>query len=220
MHLQLVAAAFALCDQHRVIEITGRFAVDGDYGQAAKITPSCNLLLVQMSHGARLGQYVFRKSPRQLVLADHHFHVHAEVVRRAQHLDHAAHRLPRRRGPTGNLHIHHQAFEAFVNGRRRSFLAQHAMLSSLARRRYLLPGRNENVLRHTLVERNNSVSRRPVTSRVMKDAHHCGVAPFQNAHNPAHPASIRLGRLHFHQHLVALHSAVDFVRRNKNVFLY
>jgi len=43
-----------------------------------------------MSHRAGLGEDVIGKDARQLVLADHHFDVHAEVVWVAEDLDEAA----------------------------------------------------------------------------------------------------------------------------------
>ncbi len=48
---------------------------------------------------------------RQVELADDDLDVHAEVVFVAENLDHAAARILGRRGPVGDLHIHHQAFE-------------------------------------------------------------------------------------------------------------
>ena len=69
-----------------------------------------------MRYAARLGQHFIRKHPRQLVLADHHLHVYAEVVRIAEHFDHTANRGPCRRGPAGDLHVDHQAFQVAVHG--------------------------------------------------------------------------------------------------------
>ncbi len=60
---------------------------------------------------------------------------------------------------------------------------------------------------------------RAIRTRVVKDADHGRVAPLQHAHDAAHAAAIGLGRLHFHQHLVALHGAVDLVGRNEDIFL-
>ena len=54
----------------------------------------------------------------------------------------------------------------------------------------------------------------------MKSADYGGVAPFDDADNAAHAASIGLGRLYFNQHLIALHGAVDLVRGDKNVFFH
>ena len=105
MDLQLVTAVRALGDQHRIVEITRRLAVDGDDRQVTKILPARNFFEVKMGHGARLGQNIFREDARQLVLADHHLHIDAKVIRIAEDFDHLAHRRPRRRRPTGDLHI-------------------------------------------------------------------------------------------------------------------
>ena len=88
-------------------------------GSARKSRRLRNFLFVELGHGAGLGKDVIRKDVRQLVLADHHLHVDTEVVRRAQHFDHPAHRRPRGRWPAGNLHIDDQAFEVVVGLQRR-----------------------------------------------------------------------------------------------------
>ena len=178
-----------------------------------------------MRHGAGLCQDFFRKNPRQLVLADHHFHVHAEVVGRAQHLDHAAHRRLRGRGPAGNLHIDDQAFQAFAAHRilesRDGFGSQHAIRRfSFAHWRNFLPLGNQNRLCHAVVEGNDEVASSPARARIMKNADDGGVVPLDHADNAAKAAAIGLGRLHIDQHLVALHRAVDLVGRNKNVFAH
>ena len=53
--------------------------------------------------------------------------------------------------------------------------------------------------------------------RVMKHAHHRRIAPLQHPRNPPQPPPIGARRSQFHQHLVALHGAVDLIRRNENV---
>ena len=53
----------------------------------------------------------------------------------------------------------------------------------------------------------------------MKSADYGGVAPFDDADNAAHAASIGLGRLYFNQHLIALHGAVDLIGRDEDIFL-
>ena len=82
--LQLVAAVGALGDENGVVEVAGGLAVDGDDGQPRKSAPAGSSLLVEMRDGARLGEHMLGKDPRQLVLADHHLHVDAEVVGRAR----------------------------------------------------------------------------------------------------------------------------------------
>jgi hypothetical protein len=51
----------------------------------------------------------------------------------------------------------------------------------------------------------------------VKNANDCRVAPLQHAHDAAHAASIGFGWLNLDQHLIALHGAVDLVRRNENI---
>ena len=53
----------------------------------------------------------------------------------------------------------------------------------------------------------------------MEHAHHGWVAPLEDADNAPHAAAVGLGRFHLDQHLVALHGAVDLVRRNENIVL-
>ena len=56
-------------------------------------------------------------------------------------------------------------------------------------------------------------------TRIVKNAHHSGVAPLQHPHDPALTAPVGLRRFYFDQHLVALHGAVDLVWRDEDVFL-
>ena len=53
----------------------------------------------------------------------------------------------------------------------------------------------------------------------MKDADDGGIAALEHADDAALAAPVGLGRLHFHQHLVALHGAVDLVGRNEDIVL-
>ena len=53
----------------------------------------------------------------------------------------------------------------------------------------------------------------------MKDADDGGVAALEDADDAALAAAIGFGRLHFNQHLVALHGAVDLVGRNEDIFV-
>ena len=69
-----------------------------------------------MSYAAGLGQNIFGKDARQLVLADHHLDIDAEVAGVAQNLNHSTGRGTGGRRPTGDLHIDNQAFE--IGGRR------------------------------------------------------------------------------------------------------
>ena len=58
---------------------------------------------------ARFGEHGFGKDARQLMLADHHLHVDAEVVGRAEDFNDAADGRARGRGPTGDLDIDDEA---------------------------------------------------------------------------------------------------------------
>ena len=120
-----------------------------------------------MRDGARFGEHVLGKDARQLVLADHHLHVDAEVVGRAEDFDDAADGRARGRGPAGDLDIDDQAFEAL-----RALCAFEVLDERLLRGRgrdaawrmpadageNLLARRNEDGLRHALVEGDHDVS--------------------------------------------------------------
>jgi hypothetical protein len=109
-----------------------------------------------MGHLPRLGQNILREDARQLVLADHHLHIHAEVVRRAEHLDHTADGRPGRGGPTGDLHIDNQTLQIIVDCGGRRLRAQHPVRRrGFAGRGQLLSGGNKNRLGHALVERDH-----------------------------------------------------------------
>ena len=127
VHLQRKAAAGALFHQHRVVKVLCRLAVDGHNGQSAKIAPLCYLCRIEMGYRTRFGQHVFREDTRQLVLADHHLHINAEIVRGAQHLHHTSLRRLIWRGPRGNLHIDNQTFEIVMLRPRSGLFAQRAM---------------------------------------------------------------------------------------------
>ena len=89
MHLQIPDPIAAAPHQHCVVEVPRRLAVDGHNGQGAKIAPLCRYGRIEPRDFARLLQHRIRKNPRQMMLADHHLHIDAEIVLRAQHLDHA-----------------------------------------------------------------------------------------------------------------------------------
>ena len=157
MHLQLVTCAVgAFGHQYSIVEVPCRYAVDGHNGQSAKIAAAGGFFGVKMRHTARFSQHFFRKDPRQLVFADHHLHIHAEIVRRAQNLNHPADRRSRRRRPTCDFNIHHQAFQIVICRCRFRFITQHPVrrgrLYSLSQ---FLSGGNQNRLRHALIEGHN-----------------------------------------------------------------
>jgi hypothetical protein len=56
-----------------------------------------------------------------------------------------------------------------------------------------------------------------VVERIMEDADHGGVAAAENPGDASALASVRPGRREFHQYLVALHSAIHLIGRNKDI---
>ena len=61
----------------------------------------------------RLFKHCGRKTVRQVEFANDDFHVHAEIVRRAENLNHAPARILRGGRPVSDLDIHHHAFKIF-----------------------------------------------------------------------------------------------------------
>ena len=225
MHLEFVAAG-VLDYQHCIIEIFRRLAVDGHNGESAKVPPRCNLLLIEMRQRARLGQHPVGKDPRQLVLADHHLHIDAEIIRIAQHLNHAPDRRPCRSRPAGDLHIHHQAFQvaallAFTFWTGDCFGAENTMRRGCrAHRRNLRTWRNQDCLAHSVIKWDHVVPHSTVRSRVMKYPNNGPVVPLHHAHDASLAASVGFRRLKLHQHLVALHGSVNLVGGNEDILVH
>ena len=179
-----------------------------------------------MGHGAGLGQHVVGKDARQLVLADHHFHVDAKIIVSPEDFDDAPDGRTRGRGPTGDLDVNNEAvdtrwafqtFRFWTGGR---FGPQYAMWSGgRGGGRDLRAGRDDDGLGHALVEGNDDVL--PVTaSRIceVKSADDGGVAALQNAHNAALHTAVGFGRIDIDQDLIALHGAADLIGRDENIF--
>ncbi len=59
--LQFIAAVGALGYEHRIVKIAGRFAVDGDDGQTAKISAASNFSRIEMRNATRFGQNIVRE---------------------------------------------------------------------------------------------------------------------------------------------------------------
>src|SRR5579871_5036428 len=115
VYLELKSCAIgALPHQDCIVKIPGRFAVNGDDGLAAKITAAVGFDLVKMRNVARFSEHLVRKYTRQLMLADHHFHVDAKVVWVAKDLDDPTDGWTRGCGPAGNFYVDHQAFKIIV----------------------------------------------------------------------------------------------------------
>ena len=230
VHVQLPLPAGKLAHLHRIVEIPRRFAVDCHNRSIAKVPtrfdPLLDNLRVQVRHRPRFGQHPLRKHPRQLVLADHHLHIHAKVVLPPQHLHHAPPRHTCRGRPLRYLDIHHQPFQVRVLGNLQCCLfPQHPVRRPQRRPRFRqrLVKRNQNRLRDLFVKSRHLVPRLP-RLRVVKDPHNGRVAPRQHPHHPALPpvcvflsTETTPARRNLHQHLVALHRAIDLRRRDKHV---
>ena len=164
-----------------------------------------------MGDCASLGEHVLGKDARKLVLADHHLHVDAEVVGRAEHFNDAA---DGGRVGVGQLVISTSTtrppsrLRGFRDGQCASVPKTRCGVSGSAAWRNLRAGRNEDGLRHAVVERDDDVALRSRSGRrVAKYADDGGVAALQNTHDAALHAAIGFGRVDFDEHLVALHGA-------------
>ncbi len=92
-HQQTVTAALALAI-HRVVEVLGRLAVDGDQRQRGQVLAADPVLLAHLQRQlARLGLGLGGKIERQVVLAQRDLDLHAGVGIVAEHLDDASDRL-------------------------------------------------------------------------------------------------------------------------------
>ena len=179
---------------------------------------------------------------RQVVLANHNLHVNAKCIRRAKHLNNAPARGAAGSREVGNLHIHRKPFQRSVAWpilrRAPPALLRLRLFAEYAVRRFNGGCRNLRALgnqdraaalraRHPLIQRRNVaavqqrriVPRAPAAPRprVMKDADHGRIAPRQHARNAAGATPIASRRGLIHQHLIALHCAVQLVRRNKQI---
>jgi hypothetical protein len=68
--------------------------------------------LVEVRDAAGFGEDGVRKDARKLMLADHHLHVDAKIIRRAENFSDAADGRACGRGPTGDFDINDQALKA------------------------------------------------------------------------------------------------------------
>ena len=219
VHLEFVAAVGALGHQHGIVEIPGRFAVDGDDGQGAKIAAAGSLGLVRWAT-ARASASTFSGKIRgnwclRIIIS-------TSTPKSSGSPSTSITRPTGGRVGVGQLVIS----TSTTRPSRLSWTAaarphaKHAVRRRrIVGRRKLLAIGDQDVLRHPLVERNDIVAQVTVGPRVVKDADHGRVAALDDAHDAAHAAAVGLGRLHFDQHLVALHGAVDLVGRNEDVFL-
>src|SRR5262249_9519369 len=94
--LQLIVAVIEPADEHGIVEVAGGLAVNGDDGQVAEVAAPGGLL-VRDDRVDFLGflQHLHGKDVRDMVFADDHLHVNAEIVFIAEDLSHAAARALR-----------------------------------------------------------------------------------------------------------------------------
>ena len=164
---------------------------------------------------------------RQVVLADHDFDVHAEVIFTSEDLDHLAARILRGRGPIGNLDIDHDSIEAVPGGAAGGLIAEHPV-HTFPRRAApcgaTIPGsgsggsyrtsasvwslhswRDHDFLADFLIDRGDEV----VARTVMKGPDHGRMGAIDRPDDSAFGATVGTDRDHFDQHLVAVHCIPD-----------
>ena len=100
-----------LADEDGVVKVARGFAIDGDDGQRAEVGSAGGYALVEVRDPAGFGKHGLGKDARQLMLADHHLHVDAEVVGRTENFNDAADGRARGRGPAGDLDVDDEAIQ-------------------------------------------------------------------------------------------------------------
>src|SRR6266850_6818054 len=97
---------------HSVVEVAGRFAVDGDDWQVAVVAAMLEFARGDDAlNGLRLVDYRRRKAMRQVELADHDLDIHSEIVLFAENLDDTTARILRSRRPVGDLDVDYDSVQ-------------------------------------------------------------------------------------------------------------
>jgi hypothetical protein len=92
--LKFIVAAGQAADEDRIIKVAGGFTVNGDNGQIAEVAAAGEFLWRNdRADLLRFFEHGLRKDVADVVLADHDFHVHAEVVFIAEDFNDASARL-------------------------------------------------------------------------------------------------------------------------------
>ena len=225
MHLKLIAAVGAPLHINRVVKILGRFAVNRHDGKRPEIPPPAalafrNVLRLCACQFQDLG----RKAMWQVELADHDFHVHAEIVAATENLRHPPARTAQLAGPREirQLNIHHHAFKfarappgrrAGSRGAALRLASELAVADSFFLARPFAPGGNHNLARDALVKRRHVVGARAE----MEFTHHRFVGALQHAADSPFQASVALGSRHTHFHAVSVHRRRHAVGWNEDV---
>ena len=144
-----------------------------------------------MGHLARFLKDGIRKHAGQMVFADDHFDVDAEVSLGAEDFEDAALRGTRGGGPVGDFHIYDQAFKIFMVRSGAGFRSEDAMGGGGFRsgRNFEAEG-NGDGLGHALVEGDDEVGAFIIAPGVMKNADDGSVASREDAKNASGAAIV------------------------------
>ena len=122
--------AVVVVDENGVVEVAGGLAIDGDDGQVAEVAAVGDDFGVEMGDSAGFGENLVGKDAREMVLADDHLDVDAEVVGMAENFDDLAAGGTSGRGPGGDFNVDDETFEIariVVAGMEASFFAEDAV---------------------------------------------------------------------------------------------
>jgi hypothetical protein len=220
MHLKLVPAVGAVRNKYRIIEIARGLAIDCHDWQIAEVPAAIYFKLVDDGNCTGFGENLLWKNARELMLADHHLDIDTEVIGIAEDFNDAADGRSSGRWPTGDFDINDEAFEVVIVRLGCGFAPNDPMRSCRLILGEFLPSWDDNALGHTLVKRNQCVALFPIGARVAEDAYDGGIAALEDSGDAPKTAAIGAGRRQFDQDLVALHRAIDFVGRNKDVIVF
>ncbi len=116
VHLQFRVAVFKRQDDHGIVEVPRRLAINGHNGQIAKVLAPDQFSAIGRLDGLPgallcLCQYVRRKRVGDPVLPDDDLHIHAKRIWRPKNLQQTPDCRPSGLGKTGDLNLHGQALE-------------------------------------------------------------------------------------------------------------
>jgi hypothetical protein len=220
-----MAGGVVVLDENGVVEVTRGLAIDGDDGQVAEVAAVSDDFGVEMSDSAGFGENLVGKNAREMVLADHHLDVDAEVVGMAENFDDFPAGGASGRRPRGDFNVDDETFEIariVVADLETSFFAENAMRSgSDVRRGEFGVVRNDDGLGHPVVEGGDVVAAEVFAAAafacVVKDADDGGIAAGEDPEDAAEASAVGPWRSEFNEDLVALHGVADFVGGDKDV---
>ncbi len=215
VHLQGVVPVGQPVHPHGIVEIARRLAVDGHDIHIAEIAAA--LQLFRRDHagnGLRLLQHFGRKLVRQVMLADHDFHIYAKIVGVPQNFDHAAHRTRPALRILQQFHVHHHAVQFggrfHLRGRHADTVQHRTCRGKFHAFRNIDPLLDAVVMRHHVL---------PAAPDV-KLADHRGVGPPQHFDDLAIGAAVGFDTRDANYYAVAMHGLLGRFGRNENVALY